>query len=406
MLKGRKLTTTLATALCAALAGGIAMKRTKAASGDELRNSRFFQVDTKALKVVGPAPYVGTSLRLDLVSVSVDQPQYWPKEKVNLKILMPGRPGATIVASWNRRDATAKEEKAKLDDQGVAVVLLADGEKKPLEVGEYRVDVRSEDGKTKGSATFAVIEGTLGALSLAHEFKQVTNTDELDKLPGGWFLGNAAGAGKRWGNGLSFKNELRADNRSYAGSIQYISRCMLPGCNGVQAGPTRDAEVKEGKIWGTLDVGGHSGPFQLELITKKGSLRHQFEGSSHVERDMVQVARGVSYVHKAGLAPYEGTVQVPGRQIFVERDKHRVNDEPFEVAAVIAQNGKLTIKVLEALDSPALHLYVPKNDGSYEVKPQKTGKSWKAGEILGAGVDFNTRDDALFFHVLRKRNTA
>ncbi|MEW5852023.1 MAG: hypothetical protein AB2A00_24760 [Myxococcota bacterium] len=326
-------------------------------------SSRFFDVDVQNRRVLGPAAHVPDALRLMLVSVTTDQPQYWPHEKVFLKIMMPGRGGAKVLATWRKRDANTRDTTVNLDESGVAVLTLLDGAQRPLEAGEYRVDVRTEDGGGRGEATFSVVEGSLGALSLAHEFKQVTQPQDLEREEGAWFLGNAAGAGMRWGNGLSFKNELRVGNHPYHGEVELVPRCMLPGCNGIQAGPSQRQSVKEGKVAGTLDVGGHSGPFQLEVITPKGSLRHQFEGSSHVERDMVQVSGGVRWLHRAGLAPYENTTQVPGRQLFVDRQGPQ--DDPLEVESVIAHDGKITLGVLRDLHAPMLLVYTPKADGTF-----------------------------------------
>lgn len=349
-----------------------------------VRPSRFFMVDMKDKKVVGPAAQVQGSLQLKLISVTTDQPQYWPPETVHLKVVIPGRPGGDVVASWRKRDANAQELNGKLDDNGVAVLSIMDGSKARLELGEYRVDVRTKDNAFQGSATFAVVEGTLGGLSLAHEFKQVTSVDELDKVKGGWFMGNAAGAGKRWGNGLSFKNELRVDNKPYNGEITYVSRCMLPGCNGVEAGRSQKATVKDGLVFGTMEVGGHSGPFQIEFITSKGSLRHQFEGSSHVERDMVMVSGGVSWLHRAGLAPYEKTVQVPGRQIFLE--KNRTGDDVFEIESIIATGNTITVKANQLVQQPALHVWSPQPDGTFKIAPRTLGKELKKGESIEVAV--------------------
>ncbi|MDW8280915.1 MAG: hypothetical protein RMK29_04330 [Myxococcales bacterium] len=349
-----------------------------------IRESRFFRVDLDARKPLGPSDRVAAALHLDLISITTDQPQYWPREKVYLKVLSLGRPGAALLAKVARRDGIGREVKAALDSQGVAVVELLDGEKQPLELGEYRVDVQVADGKLRGSATFAVVEGALGALSFAHEFKKVTRAEELDRLPGGWFLGNAAGAGKRWGNGLSFKNELRISNHPFHGEVTVHSRCMLPGCDGIHAGPSQVLRVERGLIAGTLDVGGHSGPFQIEVVTARGSLRHQFEGSSHVERDMVTVAGGVSYNHRVGLAPYENTTQVPGRDLFIESSKGA--DDPFVVESVIAASGRLLVRTARPVHAPLLVLHQPRSDGSFEARAVNLPAELAAGRTVEAEV--------------------
>ncbi len=355
------------------------------ASSSEIRMSKFFEVDVASKSIKGPAPYVPTTLQLNLVSVSVDQPQFWPNEQVHLKILMPGRPGARFTATVQKRDANAQQLKGELDGQGAAVLTALDGEKKKLEVGEYRIDLRTEDGKASGSTTFSVIEGTLGAVSLAHDFKQVTSPQELEKEKGAWFMGNAAGAGKRWGNGLNFKNELRVANLPFDGEVKCISRCMLPGCNGVAAGPGLTVHADHGHIGGVMDVGGHSGPFQIEFVTAKGSLRHQFEGSSHVERDMMLASGGVSFEHRAGLAPYQGTEQVSGRQIFVEKKK--TGADPFVIESIVAKGGELSIKLAQPVASPVLVVWTPKGDGGFDPKRASLRGELRAGEELKAKVE-------------------
>jgi hypothetical protein len=356
----------LLVSLCALVVavGGSAPAAKKKPTG--IRESKFFKVDMDHSKVVGPIDRVKAALSLDLTSVTTDQPQYWPNEKVYLKVMALGRPSAEVSGKLAKRDGISQDVKGKLDENGLLVVEVLDGTTKRLELGEYRLDVAVQGGKGKGQATFSVVEGTLGSLSFAHEWKKVTKPDELERVNGAWFLGNAAGAGKRWGNGLSFKNELRMSNRAFSGEVTVNSRCMLPGCNGTHAGPPQKLMVEQGQLLGTLNVGGHSGPFQIEVISPRGSLRHQFEGSSHVERDMVAAAGGVSFDHKVGVAPYENTVQVPGRDLFVESKKQGA--DPFVVSSLIAQSGKLNIEVTAKVNAAALFVHTPNPDGSFASK--------------------------------------
>ncbi len=339
--------------------GRVVRKRPKG-----MQESKFFRVDMDSRKAVAASDRVAAALRLDFTSVTVDQPQYWPNEKVYLRLLSLGRPGAEWTAKLQKRDSQARDYKGVLDKNGVAVIEVMDGDKAPLELGEYRADVQIQGGKAKGSATFAVVQGSLGSVSFAHEFRKLTKPDELETLPAGWFLGNAAGAGMRWGNGLNFKNELRVSNRAYTGDVEVHSRCMLPGCNGTYAGPSQTLKAEGGRLAGTLNVGGHSGPFQIEVVTPRGSLRHQFEGSSHVEREMLAISGNVSYVHRVSVAPYENTVQVPGRDLFVESKKGA--DGPFTVESVQPKDGKLRLTVNALLQSPILFAHQPKSDGSFE----------------------------------------
>jgi len=374
----------LLVSLCtlAVAVGGFASAAKKRPTG--IKESKFFQVDMDHSKVVGPIDRVKAALKLDLTSVTTDQPQYWPNEKVYLKVMALGRPTAEVSGKLAKRDGISQDVKGKLDENGVLVLEVLNGEQKRLELGEYRLDVAVLGGKGKGQATFSVVEGTLGSLSFAHEWKKVTKPDELERINGAWFLGNAAGAGKRWGNGLSFKNELRMSNQPFSGEVTVHSRCMLPGCNGTDAGPMQKMMVERGQLAGTLNVGGHSGPFQIEVISPRGSLRHQFEGSSHVERDMVAAAGGVSYGHKVGVAPYENTVQVPGRDLFVESKKQGA--DPFVVSSLIASSGKLTVEITAKVVAPALFVHTLNQDGSFTSKQVPLGSDLQPGRKLEVEV--------------------
>ncbi len=339
--------------------GRVVRKRPKG-----MQESKFFRVDMDARKAVAASDRVAAALKLDFTSVTVDQPQYWPNEKVYLRVLSLGREGAEWTGKLAKRDSQARDVKGTLDKNGVAVLEVLDGEKTPLELGEYRLDVQIAGGKAKGSATFAVVQGSLGSVSFAHEFRKLTKPEELETLPAGWFMGNAAGAGLRWGNGLNFKNELRVSNRPFTGEVEVHSRCMLPGCNGTFAGPSQRIKAEGGKLAGTLNVGGHSGPFQIEVVTPRGSLRHQFEGSSHVEREMLAMSGNVSFAHRVSVAPYENTVQVPGRDLFVE--SKRTSESPFTVESILPKNGKLLLTINALIKSPLLIAHKPKPDGSFE----------------------------------------
>lgn len=375
--------TLIVTSLVALVSGAATYSLAKRHLPTGVRESKFFKVDMDKRRIVSPTERAAAALRLDFVSVSTDQPQYWPHERVYLKVLALGAPGAELTGKLQKRDANSRDIKGKLDEQGALVVTILDGSSSPLELGEYRLDVTVRD-KLKGSATFAVVQGSLGAVAFAHEWKKVTNVTELEQRPGGWFLGNAGGAGMRWGNGLSYKNELRVSNRPWSGPVEIHSRCMLPGCNGVDAGPAQTVKAENGVIQGTLNVGGHSGPFQIEVITSRGSLRHQFEGSSHVERDMVAVSGGVSYSHRVGLAPYEQTVQVPGRDLFVESKAG--GDDPFAIDSVIAARGKLALTIKQNVSAPMLVVHQPKSDGSFTARSLPITGELKAGRKLEVEV--------------------
>jgi len=330
---------------------------------------RFFKLDAAAKRITGPAETVAQNLKLDLVSVTVDQPQYWPWEDVHLKVIMPGRPGQDVEISLQKRDATAKElGKSTLNEAGILVKAILSGKKQKLELGEYKVLVRTTDKSLQGTAEFSVVEGALGALSLAHEFRQLTDAKDLAKAKGGWFMGNASGAGLRWGNGLNVKNELRLSNQPYSGPVTVKSRCFLPGCNGIEAGPAQTADIKDGLIEVVMNVGGHSGPFEIEIITDRGSVKHLFEASGHVERQMVPLTSGMTFLHRAGLAPYEGTVPVPGRQIYIERDKE-TKDDPLELAQPYSSaDNRIALTVRKTLENARIYVWASNAGGKFAVQ--------------------------------------
>ncbi len=346
------------------------------------RDSRLFRLNKDGSAISGPALHLPPLLGLQLLSATTDQPQYWPEESVSLRLLCPAHPKDTLQITWQKRDAAPQKQTVTLDEGGVAAVVLQDGATTPLELGEYRADIVTSDGQWKASATWSVVQGVLSPVSLAYPFVQVTSIAELDQAKAGWFLGNAGGAGSRWGNGLSFKNELRVDNQPYNGEVELASRCMLPGCNGVDAGPRQTLTVRNGLVQGTLQVGGHSGPFQVEFILPNGSLRYQFQGSSHVERDMVAISQGMTWNYRAGLAPYSGTVQVTGRQIFVEKSAQAQKDDAFELLDVTTKTSQVAVHVTKPLHGLHAVVWTPGRDGHFEPQSPKIPNKVSAGAEL------------------------
>lgn len=363
--------------LCVAVMTG----RDGRSDSQDQRDTRFFRLD-KRQHVLGPSSHLPPLMVLQLLSVTMDQPQYWPDEKVRLRLVAPGRPGQKLAVQWAKRDATPVKLTVQLNDSGLAVAELADGKLDRLQLGEYRVEVKSDDGKLQGASTFAVVEGTLGEVSLAFPFERVTSTDQLDRVKAGWFMGNASGAGQRWGNGLSFKNQLRVDNEPYDGEVQLVPRCMLSGCNGIVAGPQQRVMVKGGELAATLQVGGHSGPFQVEIVTPHGSLRHQFEGSGHVERELIPVAKGVRWNHRISLAPYQGLAQLPGRALWAEKPAQPQEKDAFEIESLQAKGGQAKVTARQPLQQVAALVWTPKPDGSFSAVQVPVPSHLAAGQEL------------------------
>ncbi|MBP7635385.1 hypothetical protein KBA41_14550 [Candidatus Ozemobacteraceae bacterium] len=346
-----------------------------------------FQVDTGKKEISGLAPGVAERFSLQFVSVTVDQPTFWPNEDVHLKVAMPARPMEKIKAILSRKDAAPRDlGELTLNDGGLLIETIMSGAKKPLEVGEYRVEVQTADGSFKGDATFAVVEGSLGAVSFAYEFQQLTNAQALEEAKAGWFLGNAAGVGARWGNGLNVKNELRVFNKPFEGHVTLKTRCMLPGCNGCEAGPSIEYTMKKGELAAVLDVGGHSGPFELEVVTEKGNVRNLFGRSGHVERQVSLISSGFTNLFKATVAPYENTVAVPGRDIYLLKEDGD-KTAAFELgSAMTGDDGAVKITAKADLEGVKAWRLVPKADGSFAVEQLSMADGLRRGEDVTFSV--------------------
>ncbi|HNW34124.1 MAG TPA: hypothetical protein PKM25_04280 [Candidatus Ozemobacteraceae bacterium] len=366
---------------------GLVLPVAAAQIGGDGENQGVLRADMGKKEILGLADGVAEKFRLQFVSVTVDQPTFWPNEDVHLKVAMPARPMEKIKATLSRKDAAPRDlGEFNLNDGGLLIETIMSGSKKPLEVGEYRVEVQTSDGSFKGDATFAVVEGSLGAVSFAYEFQQLTNAQALEEARAGWFLGNAAGVGARWGNGLNVKNELRVFNKPFDGPVTLKTRCMLPGCNGCEAGPSIDINMEKGRLAAVLNVGGHSGPFELEIVTEKGSVRNLFGRSGHVERQVSLISAGFTNLFKATVAPYENTVVVPGRDIYIQKEEGDKN-AAFELgSAMTGDDGaaKFTAKVdLEGVKAWRL---IPKGDGSFAVEQLQMSGSLKRGEDVKFSV--------------------
>jgi len=386
------------------LTGGEAIARkqvekTPIPKGPAVKKTALFEYDTEKKEIIKMAEVYKDFLRLKFVAVTVDQPTYWPNEDVFLKIVMPLEPSAKIRITLRKKDAAPRElGEFKLNDGGVLVEKIMSGEKEKLQVGEYTAVVAIDDnedrnvkktggtdGKIEESVTFSVVEGSLGAVSFAHEFTQLTNAAALEEVKGGWFLGNAEGAGKRWGNGLCVRNEVRVMNQPFTGDATILSRCHLPGCNGCEAGPSQKIKIENGSLAATLDVGGHSGPFELEVVTDKGSVKNLFGRSGHVERQTTPVTANLYNAFNATLAPYEGTRAIAGREIYIESATPKNDASPIEIESVVAgASGKIDFKVRKDIVNATAYAVYPEGDNKFATGEVKIGKKLSKGDAFNA----------------------
>lgn len=347
------------------------------------KETAIFNINPSKNEIISLKKDIKEYLKLKFVSVTTDQPIYWLSEEVFLKVLMPANPNKEIEIFLQKKDATPKNiGRFKLNESGILVKSIMSGKSKKLEPGEYRVDVKTIDNKLTSYTTFSVVEGSLGALSFAYEFEQITTPKQLEKVKGAWFLGNASGIGKRWGNGLNVKNEIRYLNQPYTGNAIIKSRCYLPGCNGVEAGPPQNKFIKDGSLEVVLDVSSHSGPFEIEVITDKGSIKKLFAQSGHVERETIIVSKNMSNVFHATLAPYENTTPVYGRNIYISKESEN-KDDVFEIKSVIADpNNEIEIKIKKDIKNPKLFVLYPMKNKEFKTEEVELNSNIEKDKIL------------------------
>lgn len=365
--------------------GGILMAQQQGAAKNaaDLKKTALFEYDNQKKEVISLLDGVKDYFKIKFVSLTTDQPVYWPDEDVNLKAVFPFCAGREVSVRIQKKGAAPIDAgKFKLNEAGIIVHTVLSGKQKKLQAGEYSVSVETADKKIYEYTTFTVVEGHLGAVSFAYEFEQLTNAEALREVNGGWFLGNAGGIGNRWGNGLNFKNQVRVLNQPYNGKATIKSLCHLPGCNGCEAGPAKEVVIKDGLLQGFLEVGGHSGPFELEVITDKGTVKNLFAKSGHVERQTSLISGGMTNVFYATLAPYEGCEQVSGRDIYIEKKTVSEKDVLLLNRPVTSNSGDIEIAVKDELNKVKAYQIYMDDSGNFAVKDIKIGPALKKGDSI------------------------
>lgn len=340
----------------------------------EGESGRVVQYDPIRREILGPKEGIGNILRLDLISVTTDQPEYWPNETVYLKAMLLGKPEEEVEVILTQRGGSPTNlGRKKLSKEGILHMSIMDGNLKNLALGEYEVTVRTIDQTKYATAKFSVVEGTLGALSFA-------------KIKGEFSRPHGA----RWGHGLKVNALLHHNNLPYTGQVTLQARCYLPGCNGTtNMLPPVTVEVVDGEIKDVvLETTSHSGPFEVEVSTKVGSVRHMFEGSGHVERQMPVLSNGFRYIYRAGLSPYEGTIQVPNRQIWIKKEEGEKEAPIILENCYSDQNGLVRLKVEKQMDNARIFVWVPNQDGSFESRELSgLAASFSKGDIITVPVE-------------------
>lgn len=355
-----------------------------AAGNEHSIKTEIFKFNPKIKKIEYSSDKVLGFLNLKFISVTTDQPEYWPDEDVFLKIIMPMAPSREVKITFQKKDSISKElGKFKLDDGGILVQKIMSGTESRLEPGEYTVIVERTDKNIQDFTTFSVIEGSLSSVSFAYEFKQMTDFDALKDVRGGWFLGNPGGAGMRWGNGLFVKNQVREFNEPFSGKAAVKTRCYLPGCNGCEAGPSQDIDIRNGLLEVDLDIGGHSGPFEIEVTTPKGSVRHLFQKSGHIERQSTKLTHNMTNDFNATLAPYEGTSQIYGRDVFIEKGRNKNENDAFELTSPVCdESNKIEILARKDVVNARAVIFYFGDDCELKTREIVLSKRIKKGEKI------------------------
>ena len=364
--------------------GGISMEKPKDdIKGKNIKDTAIFTLDKEKNEIISLSKNVNDYFKLKFISVTTDQSIYWLNEEVFLKILIPTNPSQEIKITLQKKDSTPRDlGKFTLNDGGILVQKILSGKEKKLEPGEYRVDVETTDKKLQSYTSFTIVEGALGAVSFAHDFQELTNPKALEEVKGGWFLGNAAGVGMRWGNGLNVKNEIRVFNQPFTGSVKIKSRCFLPGCNGIEAGPEIAKDIKDGLLEATLNVSSHSGPFEIEVITDKGSVKNLFSRSGHIERQSIPISSNLTNYFQATLAPYEGTTAVYGRDVYIMKSKDTKKDAFELVSPICGESGEIEIIAKKEIVKSRIFVLYPEKSDEFKTEEIKCADKIKEGEKI------------------------
>ncbi|HNY12680.1 MAG TPA: hypothetical protein PKK26_13910 [Candidatus Wallbacteria bacterium] len=117
-----------------------------AADGEEtVIKTEIFKFNPKNKKIEYSSEKVLEFLNLNFISITADQPEYWPNEDVSVKIMMPMAPAREVKITLQKKDSIAKVlGKFKLDDGGILVQKIMSGKETRLEPGEYTVNGRAD----------------------------------------------------------------------------------------------------------------------------------------------------------------------------------------------------------------------------------------------------------------------
>ena len=124
------------------------------------------------------------------------------------------------------------------------------------------------------------------------------------------------------------------------------------------------------------------GPFEIEVITPKGTVRNLFSKSGHVERQTIPLTQNMTNSFNVTLAPYEGTTPVYGKQVFIEKLKETHDDAIEILNPVCNESGQIELKLKKDISNAKLYVYFTEEEDKFESKEIKLSKDLKKGDIL------------------------
>jgi hypothetical protein len=257
-------------------------------------------------------PRLPTPAGPDLTAVITERKIYRPREQARVFVLSPGAPGGEVEMEVQLAGQQITKDRVTLDEAGLTLRPLSD-----LEEGEYRVLVRQADGSggfgvIPVECTFSVAEFALSpltALLVQHRFVE---------------------------RSLLFRLRLLALSVPFEGTVELGLQCEVCGGRVVA---TAVAMAQQGIVDASFDIGGHGGPFHVQITTPGGETASVFfPGTERTERERVTLCT-LGRKAEAGLLPGEDTGEVRGLHV----GYGGAQTTPLRLDSAVGQTGRLTV---------------------------------------------------------------
>lgn len=241
---------------------------------------------------------------LSLVVAVTDRMIYRPKDPVRLFAIGLTAPGAAGQMSLSRGGQVILRNDLTLNDAGVSLTTLED-----LDEGEYQVTVEIAR-QWSAECTFTVAAYSLSLLTAV--------------------LGDHTYENQK----LSFVVTLRQLELPYNGSVELGLQCQV--CGGRVVASKR-AEVHNGKLDSFFEVGGHGGPFHVQITTAGGETAVvSFPGTRADVREAIPLST-LGHTITGGILPATDAQQARGLYL----TEKGVSVAPFTVDNVLTRKGKI-----------------------------------------------------------------